>query len=213
MQRFPKKSLHAKNRGIVERKMKVFLDGLGREADVESVARWYETYRDLATAHPGDESFATLHGYAEDKLAFLLSHRDDIDSNERAAELYADLVERKYGEERNIKNLRITRTQIANLLRARGTEAEDGVEDLQRAYDLYGELSDENPDREDFRKAQRSVEHKLAYRYIIRGKNGDVKASRRARDLYADLAEKEPTNEGVAKNLRIVENRLKAAGN
>ena len=205
VERFPKKELHAKNRGIVERRLKGFLDEMGRTDDVEAAGRWFGVYRDLAAAHPGDEGFAELSGYAEDKLAFRLSNCKDVESLERAAELYAELVARGYAEERNAKNLRITRGHLVDALRDRGIAAEDGVDDLQRAYDLIRELVAECPDRESYLKSERSIEHKLAYSLIIRH---DSDSDRRAYELYADLAAKDPSNEGVAKNLGIVSKRL-----
>lgn len=208
VERFPGNEHHAKNRGIAERTMKRLLDVVGREDDVATAEKWCETYRGLAAAHADDESFATLRNYAEDKLAFTLSHREDIASKERAVKLYEGMVERGYVVERNAENLRIMRAQVAWALRKRGDEAESGVDDLQRAYDLYGKLARQYPDREDYRKAERSAEHKLAFRYIMRGQSGDNDANRRAFELYSDLAVKEPDNEGVAKNLRILKKRL-----
>lgn len=204
-ERFPKRELHAKNRGIVERRLKGFLDEFGRTDDVGAVERWFGVYRDLDVAHPGDAGFAELSNYAEDKLAFGLSHRKDVESLERAAELYAELIARGYAEERNATNLRITRAHLVDALRDRGIAAEDGVDDLQRAYDLVRELASEYPDRESYLKSERNIEHKLAYSLIIRH---DSESDRRAYELYADLAAKDPGNEVVAKNLRIVSKRL-----
>jgi hypothetical protein len=205
VERFPKKELHAKNRGIVERRLKGFLDEMGRTDDGEAAERWFGVYRDLAAAHPGDEGFAELSSYAEDKLAFRLSSCKDVESLERAAELYAELVACGYAEERNATNLRITRAHLVDALRDRGIAAEDGVDDLQRAYDLIRELVAECLDRESYLESVRSIEHKFAYSLIIRH---DPDSDRRAYELYTDLAAKEPNNGAVAKNLSIVSKRL-----
>ena len=115
VERFPGKEHHVKNRGIVERKLKTKLDEMSKANDVAGIERYYDVYRELADGHPGDESRLALLNYAQGKLAFRLSIRDDLASKERACKLYADLVERHYDEERNRKNLHITQDQIAKL--------------------------------------------------------------------------------------------------
>ena len=61
------------------------------------------------------KSYLALLNYAQGKLAFRLSIRNDVASKERACRLYAELVGRHYDEERNQKNLDITQAQIAKL--------------------------------------------------------------------------------------------------
>ena len=115
VERFPGNEHHAKNRGIVERRLKMLLDEMSKANDVAGIEHYFEQYRKLTGAYPGDESYLALLNYAQGKLAFRLSIRNDMASKERACRLYAELVGRHYDEERNQKNFDITQAQIAKL--------------------------------------------------------------------------------------------------
>ena len=205
--RFPENERYSKNRGILERKLKVALDALGKEDNDAAIERWYDTYRDLAQANPNDEGYAVMHGYAEDKLAFVLSNRNDLASKKRTIELYEDLVRRNYCAERNTNNLRIMRSQVADLYRVQAMEQND-LESAKKAYEMYGKLADEFPEKQQYRKNQYSIEHKLAYIHLSAGLEGDIGHLRESRELYRKILLRESENAGVKKNVGILEKKL-----
>ena len=207
VERFPENEHHKKNRGIVERKLKMALDTLGKEDDDVAIEQWYATFRSLSEAHPNDEGFASMHGYAEDKLAFVLSSRDDLLAKKRSIELYEDLVGRSYSPERNVNNLRIMRSQVADLYRVQAMEQND-LESAKKAYEMYGKLADEFPEKQQYRKNQYSIEHKLAYIHLSAGLEGDIGHLRESRELYRKILLREPENAGVKKNVGILEKKL-----
>ena len=210
-ERFPNSERHKKNRSIVERTLKRAVIQMGDADDAEALQGLYERFRDLVQEHPEDDSVSGLLEWTESKLAFVLARRDDLASRERSCELYIDLVKWMPKTASNWeafdKNRVIMAGLVAEAYRVQGKEQGD-LESAKKAYEMYGQLADELPDKPVYRNNLHSTEHNLAYLHLKAGLEGDIGHLRESRELYRKILSREPENAAVEKNVEILEKKL-----
>ena len=116
-ERHPEKALYAKNAQVVANQALVSFDRMGEALDAEALEGWHGRCAELQSERPGRELIARVFDGAEAQLAFALSRTEDIDSKERALEMFEGLSRRRPEEPAYVRNAGILEGQLFRLRR------------------------------------------------------------------------------------------------